>query len=65
MKAIIISIFGAYTPIETVVGVDDLGQSVYGVATGMAGVDWSYIAGVVLFAIVLFCFMRLIGVLLK
>ena len=56
MKAVIESIFGVYTPVTDAEGV---------VVSGMAGVDWPYIAGAVLFAIVLFCFFKLVGVVLK
>lgn len=65
MRSLIISIFGTYTPVETVIGVDSSDNLIYGVAAGMAGVDWIYVAGVVLFAIVLYGFCRLVGVLLK
>jgi hypothetical protein len=56
MKTVIESIFGVYMPI-----VDGEGVALIGVA----GVDWSYIAGVVLFAITLLCFFKLVGVVLK
>ena len=35
------------------------------VASGLAGVDWPWLAGVFLFAIVLWSFFRLVGVLLN
>ncbi|NLW46308.1 MAG: hypothetical protein GXY86_03070 [Firmicutes bacterium] len=65
MRSLIVTIFGIYMPIETIIEVDSEGLPIYGVASGMAGVDWTYIAGVILFAIVLYGFCRLVGVLLK
>lgn len=61
MKDLIVSLFGSYEPVMTSVA----GDSVQVVASGMAGVDWEWIAGVVLFAIVLYSFFRLVGVLLR
>lgn len=55
MKDLILSLFGAYTPVMS-------GEAV---AFGLAGVDWPWVAGVLLFAIVLYSFFRLVGVLLK
>ena len=65
MRSLIVTIFGTYTPVEGVIGVDSLDQPIVGVISGMAGVDWTYIAGVLLFAILLYGFCRLVGVLLK
>lgn len=61
MRDLIVSIFGTYTPVTT--DVYDAAGSVVGetVVAGMAGVDWPYLAGVLLFALVLFCFFRLLG----
>ena len=56
MRTVIESIFGVYVPVVNTEGV---------ALEGMAGVDWPYIAGVVLFAIVLLCFFKLVGVVLK
>ena len=67
MKELIVSIFGAYTPVmttETHVVADSV-QSVEVVASGLAGVDWPWLAGVLLFAVFLYSFFRLVGVLLK
>lgn len=55
MKALITSLFGVYEPVMA-------GEVV---ASGLAGVDWPWVAGVLLFAIVLYSFFRLVGVLLK
>lgn len=65
MKDLIQTIFGVYEPVTTMVfdaeGVF-VGETV---ASGVAGVDWPYVAGVLLFAVVLYSFFRLVGVLLK
>jgi len=65
MSEILQSIFGVYTPITTEV-YSDAGEYVGTVvASGMAGVDWQYLAGVALFAIVLISVFKLLGVILK
>lgn len=64
MKELVFSLFGEYVPVTYSVVASD--GSVYEVvASGLAGCDWEWIAGVFLFAIVLFSFLRLVGVLLK
>lgn len=67
MKDLIISIFGSYEPVMTaeVHIVGDTLEEFQVVASGMAGVDWAWLAGVALFAIVLYSFFRLVGVLLR
>lgn len=67
MKDFVISLFGSYEPVMTVEShlVGDALEEVQVVASGMAGVDWAWVAGVVLFAIVLYSFFRLVGVLLR
>lgn len=57
MQEIINEIFGVYTPL-----VDPVTGSV---VIGVAGVDWTWIAGVFLFGILLYGFLRLVAVLLK
>lgn len=57
MNGIMEELFGTYTPI-----IDPLTGSVVG---GWSGLDIPYIASVCLFAIVLYCFFRLLGSLLK
>lgn len=59
MKDLIIDLFGEYIPVTSTV------DGVEVVASGAAGVDWAWVAGVFLFAIVLYSFMRLVGVLLR
>lgn len=56
MQTVIQNIFGVYTPIMDSNGV---------IPSGAAGVDWGYVAGVLLFAIVLFCFFKIVGGLIK
>lgn len=61
MKAIVLSLFGTYVPVTTLAsdGVTEV------VASGFAGVDWPWLVGAGLFAIVLYSFFRLVGVLLR
>ncbi|MBD5151958.1 MAG: hypothetical protein HDT16_05595 [Oscillibacter sp.] len=67
LKSLVTSIFGEYTPVTTTsvisetVGTDTHQYLVETVAPGAAGVDYEWIAGVVFFAILLFCFMKLLG----
>lgn len=63
MKSLIESIFGMYTPIYTqeVVNVDGVDTLVTRIASGSAGVDWSYVLGVVGFFIVVWCVLRIVG----
>lgn len=64
MKEVLLAIFGEYTPL-TAPTLTATGEIVDVAIPGMAGVDWPYLAGVVLFGLVLYCFFRLVGVLLK
>lgn len=65
MRDVIVRIFGTYSPVMTDV-FDETGAYVGSeVAAGMAGVDWTYVLGVLLFAIVLWSFFRLLGVILN
>lgn len=63
MKELIEAIFGQYVPIitEEVVNIDGVDTVVARVASGSAGVDWSYILGVAGFFLVLWCVLRIIG----
>jgi len=63
MKDFLISLFGSYDPVMTVADIG--GQQVQVVASGFAGVDWPWIMGVFLFAIVLYSFFRIVGCLFK
>lgn len=72
MKDIIISLFGQYEPVtwyETVFTTAADGTVVTEtyevVASGAAGLDWPWIMGVLLFAIVLYSLFRILGVFFK
>lgn len=72
MKDLILDIFGTYEPVMTEMGmvVSDADGSSYletfeVVASGAAGLDWPWIMGVLLFAIVLWSLFRLLGVFFK
>ncbi len=71
LKSLVTSIFGEYTPITTTsvisetVGNDTHQYLVETVAPGAAGVDYEWVASVVLFAIMLYCLMKLLGGVLK
>ena len=60
MRDLIISIFGQYQPVMTSVELSD-GTLTQVVASGAAGVDWVYIGGVLLFALTLYCVLRILG----
>ena len=71
MKTLIVSLFGTYTPVTTealysytVEGATYV-DSYNVVASGAAGLDWPWIMGVLLFAICLWSFFRLVGLLLS
>lgn len=67
MRELIETLFGVYEPVtyEMVAYASDGAKEVYTViASGLAGVDWTWLAGVGLFAIVLYSFFRLLGVIL-
>lgn len=65
MRDLIEAIFGVYTPVTYDV-LDAEGVVLYTVvADGAAGVDWTYVGGVFLFALVLYSFFRLLGVVFK
>ena len=71
MRDLIVSIFGTYTPpTYAVTDYVDIDGTLTAVTTnivpaGCAGVDWVYIAGVVLFAICLYSVFRIIGSVFK
>lgn len=71
LKSMVTSIFGEYTPVTTTsvisetVGNDTHQYLVETVAPGAAGVDYEWVAGVALFAIMLYCLMKLLGGVLK
>lgn len=69
MVNLIYRIFGQYNPVtytETVEVWDEVNQTFLTIQndiipSGLSGVDWPWLAGVVLFAITLYSFFRLIG----
>lgn len=64
MKEALLVIFGEYIPL-TAPTLTATGEIVEMAIPGIAGVDWPYLAAVALFGLVLYCFFRLVGVLLK
>lgn len=67
MKELIEVLFGEYIPVtyETIVQTADGFENVSVIPAGLAGVDWTYVLGVGLFAITLFCAFRILGGILK
>lgn len=72
MKDMIVSLFGSYTPVtytEYIYYTAADGSVVQDfneiVASGLAGVDWPWVMGVFLFAIVLYSLFRILGVFFK
>lgn len=69
MKNLIIELFGVYTPVTYMENVYDAAGEVVNmqevVASGVAGVDWPWVMGVILFAIVLYSLFRILGVFFK
>lgn len=71
LKAIVVSIFGEYTPVTTTttvtetVGSETTTTLIDTVAEGAAGVDYEWCAGVLLFAVLLYCLLKLLGGVLK
>lgn len=65
MLVLLESIFGTYSPIMTDV-YNDVGEVIGEVvASGMAGVDWPYLSGVLIFCIALYSLFRIVGVFFK
>lgn len=63
MIQLIEALFGVYTPV-TYIDYEYMSgayQEVEKVASGVAGLDWPWIAGVLLFCICLYSFFRIIG----
>lgn len=71
MKDLVLSIFGSYEPVMTLTPVTTEIEGVVStelvevVASGAAGLDWPWIMGVLLFAIVLYSLFRILGVFFK
>lgn len=60
MKDVIETIFGEYMPIVYST-MDSEGNVLEVIPDGLAGVDWTYVLGVVGFFLVLWCILRIIG----
>lgn len=56
MKDLIVSLFGEYIPVTYEVIVDGVTQIV--IADGVAGVDWPYVLGILIFVVVLSSVLR-------
>lgn len=68
MRQVITGVFGEYTPrTQTVTQYlsDGTAETHTEIVPGVAGMDWPWIAGVSLFCLVLFSFLKMVGVLLK
>ena len=71
MKDLVIGIFGEYEPVMTqalapyTVEGETFYEVIDVVASGSAGVDWAWIMGVLLFALVLYSMFRILGVFLR
>lgn len=68
MAAVILHVFGEYQPrTQTVTNhlSDGTSVSYEQIVPGVAGMDWHWIAGVALFSLILYSFLKLVGVLLK
>ena len=69
MKDLIASIFGTYTPVTyqyeysqwDVATEQYITMRATKVADGMAGVDWPFVLGVLIFVVSLYCVLRIIG----
>lgn len=60
MRTILQNLFGVYTPVSVLL---DDGSTHY--LDGLAGVDWEYVLGVCLFALVLGCVLAIIRTVIK
>lgn len=72
MRSMIVELFGRYTPVTYTEYISytlpdgTLDWDSYEVvASGLAGVDWPWVMGVLLFAIVLYSLFRILGVFFK
>lgn len=69
MKNLIFSLFGAYEPVTVIEHVWNPLTEEYELFTryadGLAGLDWTWIAGVGLFALTLYCVFKLVGGVIK
>lgn len=65
MYDIITEIFGTYQPVTYEVYNSATDSYDVIVASGSAGVDWTYIGGIFLFGLTLFCVFKIIGGIIK
>lgn len=68
MKDVVVMVLGEYSPrTQTVTQYlsDGSSESYVEIVPGVAGMDWEWISGAVLFALVLFSFFKFVGVLLR
>lgn len=60
MRIFLDGILGVYTPTSYVIYTSG-GTSETVIPSGLAGLDWSYIFTGILFCIVVYCFLRMLG----
>lgn len=56
MRDAVIAVFGEYKPVTYT-----MADGMTVVPEGMAGVDWSYVGGILIFAIAFYSFFRFLG----
>lgn len=56
MKEIITNLLGVYTPLTAADGT---------IISSVAGIDWTWIIGAVAFLLFLYCFFKIVGVLIR
>lgn len=63
LAGVVSSIFGTYTPrtYTTTTYIDGQAVTATEIVPGVAGLDWPWLCGAVLFAIMLFCLFKLLG----
>lgn len=59
MRDLISTLFGSYTPPTYTETVGEVTREV--IPAGAAGVDWTYVLGVLAFLLVLYCILRIFG----
>lgn len=64
MKSLITQLFGTYTPVTTTVEASD-GTLYTAVASGAAGVDWTFVLGIALFALAFYGFILLLRIVFR
>lgn len=55
MKNLMFAMFGNYTAVTYMIGEDEV------IPSGLSGVDFPYVLGVLLFALVTYCVFRILG----